>query len=121
VALHVVLIAAFALGATSVALRKTRLLGGAGMVVVLIATLLGGSRASARLAEHSDVYFGLDFFLLNLILLGDDLYSDRTLVQATGPTRLSRRLARGSVLLFRQQSVCAVTGVSVADTVDGHA
>ncbi len=70
VALHVVLIAAFALGATSVALRKTRLLGGAGMVVVLIATLLGGSRASARLAEHSDVYFGLDFFLLNLILLG---------------------------------------------------
>lgn len=69
-AVHGVLVAAFVFGATSVALRKTKLLGGAGMAMVLIAALMGGSRASARLADRSDVYLGLDFFLLNLILLG---------------------------------------------------
>lgn len=70
IAVHLVLIAAFISGAASVALRRTKLLGGVGMTIVLIATLLGGSRASMQLAGQSDVYLGLDFFLLNLILLG---------------------------------------------------
>ena len=40
------------------------------MTLVLVATLMGGSRASSRMQGESDIYFGLDFFLLNLILLG---------------------------------------------------
>ncbi len=68
--LHFVLIVAFALGAMSVALRQSKILGFAGMTLVLVATLLGGSHSSSRVAGESDVYFGLDFFLLNLILLG---------------------------------------------------
>jgi len=70
IALHLVLIAAFTLGAVSVALRRSKTLGFTGMILVLVASLMGGSRASSRLEGASDIYFGLDFFLLNLILLG---------------------------------------------------
>ena len=69
-ALHLVLIAAFFLGAVSVALRQSKIMGMVAMSLVLVATLLGGSHASQRMETGSDVYFGLDFFLLNLILLG---------------------------------------------------
>lgn len=68
--LHVVLIAGFVCGIISIVLRHSRLPGFSGLILVLIATLLGGSRASARIDGHSDMYLGLDFFLLNLILLG---------------------------------------------------
>lgn len=67
---HVVLIAAFVLGLLSVTLRQSKWMGAAGMLLVLIASLMGGSRASQQMEGGSDVYFGLDFFLLNLILLG---------------------------------------------------
>ncbi|MCL4106825.1 UNVERIFIED_CONTAM: hypothetical protein GTU68_046219 [Idotea baltica] len=69
-ALQLVLISAFILGIVSISLRQNRLLGGVGIAIVLVASLMGGSRASQRFDGHSDVYFGLDFFLLNLILLG---------------------------------------------------
>ena len=39
------------------------------MTIVIVATLLGGSHASRRFDTNSDVYFGLDFFFLNLIFL----------------------------------------------------
>ncbi len=69
-ALHLLLIAAFALGAISASLRQSKVLSFTGMALVLVAALLGGSNASSRLDGNTDVYFGLDFFLLNLILLG---------------------------------------------------
>lgn len=69
-ALHVVLIAGFALGVMSVALRQSKVLGFTGITLVLVATLMGGSRASSRIAGDSDIYFGLDFFMLNVIFLG---------------------------------------------------
>ncbi len=69
-ALHVVLIAAFAFGILSITLRQSKTLGFAGMAIVLVAALMGGSRASRHMTGETDVYFGLDFFLLNLILLG---------------------------------------------------
>lgn len=68
--LQLVLITAFALGVISITLRQNNTLGFAGMLIVLFSTLLGGSRASARITTENDVYFGLDFFLLNLIFLG---------------------------------------------------
>lgn len=69
-ALHVVLIVAFALGVISIALRQSKVLGFTGILLVLVATLMGGSRASMRIQGESDVYFGLDFFMLNVIFLG---------------------------------------------------
>lgn len=69
-ALHTVLIAAFALGVISITLRQSKVLGFTGLMLVLVATLMGGSRASSRMAGESDIYFGLDFFMLNVIFLG---------------------------------------------------
>lgn len=69
-ALQAVLIAAFALGTLSVVLRTNRALGSVAIAMVLLASALGGSQAEARFDVHSDVYLGLDWFLLNLILMG---------------------------------------------------
>ena len=70
VLLSVVLIAAFLLGITSAVLRRQKILGFTTVALVLIATLMGGSKATSKLELTSDVYLGLDFFLLNLIFLG---------------------------------------------------
>ncbi|MGB7346372.1 MAG: sterol desaturase family protein [Pirellulaceae bacterium] len=70
IVLHFVLLAAFGAGVMSVAMRRSRALGFAGMAIVMVAALLGGSKATSRLAIDTDVYFGLDFFLLQLVLLG---------------------------------------------------
>ncbi|MCA9174785.1 MAG: sterol desaturase family protein [Planctomycetales bacterium] len=70
IALHLVLIAGFLAGGISATLRRNKVLGFVGMTAVLLAALLGGSQASRRLEVESDIYFGLDFFVLNLMLLG---------------------------------------------------
>ena len=70
VVVHLVLIVAFLLGMTSIILRNQKTLGFTTLLLVLIASLLGGSRASRAIEGSSDMYFGLDFFMLNLILLG---------------------------------------------------
>lgn len=69
-ALHGVLVAAFALGVVSIVLRRRRALGFAAIGLTLAATLLGGSQAQTRFDFQSDVYFGLDWFLLNLLFTG---------------------------------------------------
>lgn len=70
VALHAVLIAAFALGISSIVLRAQKVLGFTALALVLAATSLGGSRTEASGSLPGDVYFGLDWFLLNLFLTG---------------------------------------------------
>ena len=66
--LHLVLVAGFLLGFTSVMLRQNKTLGLIGMGLVLIAALLGGSRIPIEGNLHDDYYLGLDYFLLNLIV-----------------------------------------------------
>lgn len=67
-ALHLVLVAAFLLGFTSVMLRQNKTLGLIGMAVVLVAALLGGSRVEITEELKDDYYLGLDYALLILIL-----------------------------------------------------
>jgi sterol desaturase/sphingolipid hydroxylase (fatty acid hydroxylase superfamily) len=69
-ALHLVLITAFLLGTVSIILRKNKVLGFVALTSVLAAAALGGSQAQARVHLELDVYLGLDWFLLNLILMG---------------------------------------------------
>jgi sterol desaturase/sphingolipid hydroxylase (fatty acid hydroxylase superfamily) len=69
-ALHLVLICAFILGIVSVVLRQNKVLGFVAIASVLLAAVLGGSHAQDQLHRHSDVYLGLDYFLLNLVLMG---------------------------------------------------
>jgi sterol desaturase/sphingolipid hydroxylase (fatty acid hydroxylase superfamily) len=65
-----VIVATFALGATSVALIRSRAYAVTGIALGLIALMLGGSEARAITAEPRTVTAGLDFFLLQLFLLG---------------------------------------------------
>ncbi len=65
-----VLVAAFGLALLSTLLRKRKALGFTAMAITLLATTMGGSAATYRFEFGSDVYLGLDFFLLNLIFLG---------------------------------------------------
>ena len=65
-----VLAAAFALGALNTILsRRPRSAGMAGMLLSVIATLLGGSEASVEVPLDERTYLGLDWFVLNLFFL----------------------------------------------------
>lgn len=68
--LQVVLIASFVLGVLSVTLRQLKVLGLTALALVLLATALGGSKATTAVQIQSDVYLGLDWFLLNLLFTG---------------------------------------------------
>ena len=65
-----VLAVAYLLGITNLALRKNKTLGFATLGIALTASLLGGASAEAALDIKGDVSLGLDFFFLNLIMLG---------------------------------------------------
>lgn len=67
--LHVILVAAFLLGFMSIMLRHNKTLGLVAMAIVLVAALLGGSRVPIDAdGRTSDVYLGLDYVLLILIV-----------------------------------------------------
>jgi len=68
--LHVVLLVGYALALISLLLNKEKLLGAAGLSTVMIAALLGGSRTEAIATESTSLYFGLDFFVVNVLFVG---------------------------------------------------
>jgi sterol desaturase/sphingolipid hydroxylase (fatty acid hydroxylase superfamily) len=68
-ALYFVLVSGFVLAALSLVLRRAKTLGGAAMLVTLIATMIG-SLPAHRAVGIPGVYFGLDFFILNVLFTG---------------------------------------------------
>lgn len=68
--LHVLLMAAFAFSGLSLALRTGKILGTCGVSATLLAALLGGSRATQLMSNSTPVYFGLDWFALNVLFTG---------------------------------------------------
>jgi sterol desaturase/sphingolipid hydroxylase (fatty acid hydroxylase superfamily) len=68
--LHFMLLAAFGLSALSLALRPGKLLGTCGVVATLLAVLLGGSRATSLVPDPTPIFFGLDWFVLNVLFTG---------------------------------------------------
>jgi sterol desaturase/sphingolipid hydroxylase (fatty acid hydroxylase superfamily) len=69
-ALHLVLISSFTLGIISIVLRSNKVIGFTAMGMVFVAMALGGSSAQERMNIDTDVWFGLDWFVLNIIILG---------------------------------------------------
>lgn len=70
VVLHVILLAAFACSALSLALRRDRTLGTVGVLAALAASLLGGSQATSLAPDPTPFFLGLDFFVLNVLFTG---------------------------------------------------
>jgi lathosterol oxidase len=66
--LHLVLVAAFMLGAISLTLRRNKALGTVGVVSALVAAILGGSRVSVERELSQGPFLGLDWLLINLLL-----------------------------------------------------
>ena len=69
-ALHFILIGAFVLAVLNIILRRQKIMGLAAITAVLVATLLGGSHVESSGALATGYYLGLDWFLINLSLLG---------------------------------------------------
>lgn len=64
------LIIAFGLAALSLALRPNKLLGTLAIVITLTASLWGALPQAGDLTGGRNIYFGLDFFILNVIFGG---------------------------------------------------
>ena len=67
--LNLVIGASFLLSATSLVLRKRKILGAIGLLLALIATAAGGGDAVATSDASFGVTIGLDWFALNVLLL----------------------------------------------------
>ena len=67
--LYFVLIWGFLLAALSLVLRRQKTLGTAAMVVTLAATMIG-SLPTTRELQLGGIFFGLDFFVLNVLFTG---------------------------------------------------
>jgi sterol desaturase/sphingolipid hydroxylase (fatty acid hydroxylase superfamily) len=67
---HFVILGAYALSIISLLLRDRKLLGFSALTIAMTAALLGGSNATEHDVESWGIFFGLDFFVLNMILTG---------------------------------------------------
>ena len=70
IVLYAVLIGGFSFAAISLVLREKRVLGLSAITLILIATVLGGPHAESTGELTKGIYFGLDWFILNLIFTG---------------------------------------------------
>lgn len=68
--LHLVLLLGYAFALISLLLRKDKVLGFTALGLVMTAALFGGEPAGAAPAKSGTIYFGLDFFVLNVLFLG---------------------------------------------------
>jgi len=64
-----VILGAFVMGMISVVLRKSKLLGLAGAALATLAVLMGGAQVPVEGPVQRSNFLGLDWFLLNLLLL----------------------------------------------------
>jgi sterol desaturase/sphingolipid hydroxylase (fatty acid hydroxylase superfamily) len=69
-AVHGTLLAAYALALLSLLLRPRKAIGLAALLIALGATLLGGVSAPAGEARSWGIFFGVDFFAVNMIATG---------------------------------------------------
>lgn len=68
--LHALLLASYALALVSLLLRPRKALGMTALVIALGAALLGGAQVQADDTRSWGVFFGLDFFIVNLLASG---------------------------------------------------
>ncbi len=69
-AVHITLLASYALALLSLLLRPRKSLGFSALVIGIAATLLGGANVQPQETRDWGIFFGLDFFVVNLIATG---------------------------------------------------
>ncbi len=68
--LYAALIIAYGLAFLSIVLRDNKLLGFTALAIAMTAALMGGPESTETLHVATPAYFGLDFFVLNLLFTG---------------------------------------------------
>jgi sterol desaturase/sphingolipid hydroxylase (fatty acid hydroxylase superfamily) len=69
-AVHVIILAAYGLSVVSLMLRRFKVLAFTALAIALAAALMGGANATASETRNWGIFFGLDFFILNMALAG---------------------------------------------------
>lgn len=69
-AVHVILLISYALSLLSLLLRPRKALGATALVIGVTATLLGGGNVQPQETQSWGIFFGLDFFIVNLLATG---------------------------------------------------
>jgi sterol desaturase/sphingolipid hydroxylase (fatty acid hydroxylase superfamily) len=69
-AINLIILVAYGLALLSLMLRPRKVIGFTALALALIAGLLGGASAQAHETHDWGIFFGLDFFVLNLIMSG---------------------------------------------------
>ena len=67
---HIVLIGGYALALLSLLLRPRKAMGTTALLIALGATLLGGADVTARDTQGWGIFFGVDFFAVNMVATG---------------------------------------------------
>ena len=67
---HIMLLASYALALLSLMLRPRKALGTTALAIALAATLIGGANVQAAETHDWGIFFGLDFFMVNLLATG---------------------------------------------------
>ncbi len=67
---HAVLITAYGLALLSLLLRPRKAIGATALLIALGATLLGGAGVQPHESRHWGIFFGIDFFALNMVATG---------------------------------------------------
>jgi sterol desaturase/sphingolipid hydroxylase (fatty acid hydroxylase superfamily) len=67
---HATLLIAYALALLSLMLRPRKVLGATALVIAIAAALLGGSNVQPAETRDWGIFFGLDFFVVNLLATG---------------------------------------------------
>lgn len=70
VLVHATLLLAYALALLSLLLRSRKTIGLTALIIALGASLLGGSAVQAREAHDWGIFFGVDFFAVNMVATG---------------------------------------------------
>lgn len=68
--IHIALISAYALALLSLLLRPRKTLGFTALAIALTATILGGAGAQPQEVRDWGIFFGVDFFIVNLVATG---------------------------------------------------
>jgi sterol desaturase/sphingolipid hydroxylase (fatty acid hydroxylase superfamily) len=67
---HAILIGAYALALLSLLLRPRKFIATAALLTALLATLLGGADVQPRETHDWGIFFGIDFFAVNMVATG---------------------------------------------------
>jgi sterol desaturase/sphingolipid hydroxylase (fatty acid hydroxylase superfamily) len=67
---HILLLSSYALALLSLMLRARKVLGATALMIALMATLIGGSNVQPAETRDWGIFFGLDFFMVNLLATG---------------------------------------------------